>query len=252
VSRPHIPVEPPASPDDDPTGVRALLSGLPEPAPMPGYLVERIQASLNAAQSQRAASFSGERVSPLVATSRRRPGRVLFAIAGAAAVVLVAIVGTGLFKSNQTGVSTTSAASIASGQQATSSAPRRAASDKAAPEAAKVPALIQIRASETRYTKPDFATQARSLGAAVFSPAQPKAAGSLSISPTDTPAGLAECLTGLGVVGAKIVHADLAFYEGVPALIIVATTSDVPMAYAVGRDCSRANPDLLHPATPLP
>jgi hypothetical protein len=73
MSRPHIPVEPP---DDDPTGVRALLSGLPEPAPMPGYLVERINASLNAAQSQRAASFSGERVTPLVATSRRRPGRV--------------------------------------------------------------------------------------------------------------------------------------------------------------------------------
>ena len=219
---------------------------------MPGYLVERIQASLDAAQSQRAASFSGGRVTPLVATSRRRPGRVLFAIAGAAAVVMVAVVGTGLFKSNQTGASTTTAASIASGQQGTSSAPHRAASDKAAPEAATASALIQIRASETRYTKAGFASEARSLGAAQFSPAQPKAAGSLGISPTDTPAGLTECLSGLGVVGAKIVHADLAFYEGAPALIIVATTSDVPIAYAVGRDCSRANPDLLHPATPLP
>ena len=252
MSRPHIPVEPPASPDDDPTGVRALLSGLPEPAPMPGYLVERINASLNAAQSQRAASFSGERVTPLVATSRRRPGRVLFAIAGAAAVVLVAVVGTGLFKSNQTGGSTTSAASIASGHQGANSAPPPAASDKSAPEAAAVPALIQIRASETRYTKADFATQARSLGTAVFSPGQPKAVGSLGIRQTDTQLGLTECLSGLGVVSAKIVHADLAFYEGVPAMIIVATTNDVPMAYAVGRDCSKANPDLLHPATPLP
>ncbi|MEP7017864.1 MAG: hypothetical protein ABI899_07585 [Actinomycetota bacterium] len=252
MSRPHIPVEPPASPDDDPTGVRALLSGLPEPAPMPGYLVERIHASLNAAQSQRAASFSSDRVTPLVATGRRRPGRVLFAIAGAAAVVLVAVVGTGLFKSNQTGGSTTTAASIASGDQRARAAVPTAASDKAAPEAATVPAVIQIRTSETRYTRADFATQARSLGAAVLSAAQPTASGSLSSSPRDTQAGLTECLTGLGVVGARIVHADLAFYEGVPALIIVATTSDVPMAYAVGRDCTQANPDLLHQATPLP
>jgi hypothetical protein len=252
MSRPHIPVEPPASPDDDPTGVRALLSGLPEPAPMPGYLIERINASLNAAQSQRAASLAGERVTPLVATDRRRPGRVLFAIAGAAAVVLVAVVGTSLFTSNQKGASTTSAASIASGQQGASSAPPPAASDRAAPDAAAVPALIQIRASETRYTKADFATQARSLGTAVFSTGQPKAVGSLGIRLTDTQLGLTECLSGLGVVGAKIVHADLAFYEGVPAMIIVATTNDVPMAFAVGRDCSKANPDLLHPATPLP
>jgi len=219
---------------------------------MPGYLVERIHASLTAAQSQRAASFSGERVTPLVATGRRRPGRVLFALAGAAAVVMVAVVGTGLFKSNQTEGLTTGAASIASGQQGASSAPPPAASDKAAPDAAAAPARIEIRASQTRYTKADFATQARSLGAAAFSPAQPRAAKPQGIRLTDSEAGLTECLSGLGVVGAKIVHADLAFYEGVPAMVIVATTSDTPMAYAVGRDCSRANPDLLHPATPLP
>src|SRR5665647_209290 len=34
-----------SSPDDDQTGVRALLSALPEPDPMPAYLVERISAS---------------------------------------------------------------------------------------------------------------------------------------------------------------------------------------------------------------
>lgn len=252
MSRPHIPVEPPASPDDDPTGVRALLSGLPEPDPMPSYLVERIHASLNAAQSQRAAGFSGALVTPLRATSRRRPGRALFAVAGAAAVVLLAVVGTGLLKANQTELSTTSAASIPTGHQGASSAPPPAASDRAAPAAPAVPAPIQIGASGTRYTKADFAAQARSLGAAVSNPGQPKAAGSLGIRQTDTQAGLTECLSGLGVVGVRIVHADLAFYEGVPAMIIVATTNNGPIAYAVGRDCSKANPDLLHPATPLP
>ena len=177
---------------------------------------------------------------------------MLFAIAGAAAVVLLAVVGTDLFKNDQTGGSTTTAASIASGDQRASSAQPPAASDKAAPEAAAVPALIQIRTSGTRYTKADFATQARSLGTAVLSPGQPAAPGSLGIRQTDTREGLTECLSGLGVVGAKIVHADLAIYEGVPALVIVVTTNGVPTAYAVRRDCSRANPDLLHPATPLP
>ena len=250
MSRPHIPVEPAASPDDDPTGVRALLSGLPDPEPMPVYLVERITASLNAAQSQRA-SFSSERVTPLVASSRRRPGRVLFAIAGAAAVVLVAVVGTGLFKNNQTAGSTTSAAAIPSGHQRVV-APPSAASDKAAPNVAGIPALIQIRASDTRYTNADFATQARTLGSATFGASQPKAFGSLGAGGLVTAAGLTECLRAVGVVDATTVRADLAFYEGEPAVIFVVTTSDAPMAYAVGRGCSRAGAAVLHPATPLP
>ena len=41
------------SPEDDPTGVRALLSSLPEPEPMPAYLVDRISASLAAEQASR-------------------------------------------------------------------------------------------------------------------------------------------------------------------------------------------------------
>ena len=229
-----------------------MLSGLPEPDPMPSYLIERINASLNAAQSQRAASFSGERVTPLVAISRRRPGRVLFAFAGAAAVVLVAVVGTGLFKVNQTAVSTASSAAVASGHEGASGAPRSAAADKATPDAAGIPALIQIRASDTRYTKADFAAQASTLGRATFGARQLKAVGSLGIGRLDTAAGLTQCLRAVGVLDAKMVRADLAFYEGVPAVIIVATTSDVPMAYAVRRDCSRAGAAVLHPATPLP
>ena len=43
----------PVRPEDDPTGVRALLSSLPEPGPMPEHLVERISASLAAEQANR-------------------------------------------------------------------------------------------------------------------------------------------------------------------------------------------------------
>jgi len=251
VSRPHLPVEPASSPDDDPTGVRALLSSLPEPDPMPAYLVERINASLNAEQSQRAASFNAGLVTPLVATSRRRPGRVLFAMAGAAAVVLVAVVGTNLFGINQQGASTTSAASIASAPHGASSPAPQGAYDKAAPDAASTPAVIQIRVSATQYTKADFTAQARTLSSAVFGASAPKAAEPLAAGRMDTEAGLSDCLRAVGVT-AKTVRADLAFYEGAPAVIIVATTKDGPIAYAVARQCSLAGAAVLHPATPLP
>src|SRR5665647_2291795 len=88
-----------SSPDDDQTGVRALLSGLPEPDPMPAYVVERINASLAAEQAQRAVLASGASVTPLLATKRRRPGRLLFSIAGAAAaVVLIGVLGNNLLR----------------------------------------------------------------------------------------------------------------------------------------------------------
>jgi hypothetical protein len=252
VSRPHLPVEPASSPDDDPTGVRALLSGLPEPDPMPAYLVERINASLSAEQSQRAASFSGGLVTPLVATSRRRPGRMLFAMAGAAAVVLVAVVGTNLFRINQQAASTTSSAAIASAEHGAGSPAPPGAYDKAARDAASAPALIQIRVSATRYTKADFTTQARTLSSAAFGTSAPKAAEPLAAGRMDTEAGLSDCLRAVGVTDATMVRADLAFYEGVPAVIIVATTKAGPMAYAVGRGCSPAAAAVLHPGTRLP
>ncbi len=253
MSKPHIPVEPASSPDDDPTGVRALLSALPEPDPMPAYLVERINASLTAEQSQRAASFSRERVTPLVAAGRRRPGPVLFAIAGAAAVVMVAVLGTSLFKINQTGGSATSlSAAVAPSHSRSSSAAPPNAYGNALPDTASTAPLVQIRQSQMRYTSAEFAAQARALGNAVFGESQLKAADRQSLGPLDTPAGLTDCLRAVGVVNPKMVRADLAFYEGVPAVIIVATTNDVPTAYAVGRECSPANAALLHPATPLP
>ena len=251
MSKPHSPFDPASSADEDPTGVRALLSGLPEPAPMPAYLLERITASLNAEQSQRAATFSGGLVTPLVPTARRRPGRVLFAIAGAAAVVLVAVVGTNLFGISQT-PSTTSAGSLAAGAHGTSSAAPPEAYDRGALKAASSPASIQIRASSTRYTQAGFPTQARMLAGAVFLPNQPEAEPSSPALKADEALGLSECLRAVGVADALTVRADLALYEGTPAVIVVATTKDGVVAYALGRECSLTDPAVLHPATPLP
>jgi len=252
VITPHNPNVPAPSSDDDPTGVRELLSSLPQPDPMPGYLVERINASLAAEQAQRATSGSAASVTPLLAGPRRRPGRLLFAIAGAAAVAMFAVVGTNVFKADQSPISGSAAAPITSSSRAAEGAAPQSLQDKAsgaaAPEA--TPTLVQIRLSETQYTQADFVTQALTLlGMDRF---QLSAAESAYAGPLGTTPGVTDCLSAIGAGGAQLVRADLAFYDGRPAVIIVATTNGVRSAYAVGRQCSRRDATVLRPATPLP
>jgi hypothetical protein len=259
VVKPHKPVVPGASPDDDPTGVRALLSALPEPDPMPQYLVERINASLAAEQAQRADRAPGAVVTPLHATSRRRPRRLLFAIAGAAAAVaLVAVVGNTMFTSSQPAAISSSAAiaSTSSDDSANSRAAKPAgpqsADDKAVLGRAKTLPLVQMRLSHTRYTQAGFVTQTRILHGVILAPVLPKALESSGLGPTGTARGLTDCLSVIGAAEAQVVQVDVALYEGQPAVIIVATTNGLPVAYAVGRQCSRDGAAVLHAATPLP
>ena len=240
----------PSPDDDDATGVRALLSSLPEPGPMPAYLAERISASLAAEQSQRTDLSSSTSVTPLLPTRRRRPGRLLFAIAGtAAAVVLIGAVGINQLSTNQpTAATDSAAAAITSGsREAGGAAPQ--AGDKAVAGEGLSQASIQIRLSAIRYTEADFVTQARTMRDATFDSIQPMATG---VGVIGTAAGLSDCLTAIGAGGAQTVRADIALYDGHPAVIIVATTDGIPTAYAVGRDCSRTDAALLRPATALP
>lgn len=92
-----MPTPPAGDPDElDPTGVRELLAGLPDPGPMPADLVRRIEARLEVERAHRdgAAGTPGlsdhaDRVVDLAAErSRRRPARTL-ALVGAAAAGLV-------------------------------------------------------------------------------------------------------------------------------------------------------------------
>lgn len=259
------------SPDDDPTGVRALLSSMPEPDPMPDYLVERINASLAAEQAQRAPDFSGASVTPLTATRRRR-GRVLFAIAGAAATVaLVAALGDSLLNTGQQVTVASKAASdsavspSASDDREASGAAAPSADEKARPPAAAAPAadpqvpadlatppIMQIRLSQTRYTQDDFVAQAQTLRRTAPGPNQRLNAKSPGVGPVGTTRGLTDCLNAIGASGAQQVQADLAFYQDRPAVIIVTTTNDHSAAYAVGRGCAPADASIMHAATPLP
>lgn len=250
-----------SSPDDDQTGVRALLSGLPEPGPMPAYLVERISASLAAEEAQRAVLASGASVTPLLA-SRRRPRRLLFSVAGAAAaVVLIGVLGNNLLRDSSSGDVTSAASSgLASaaresgGQAPTSSDDKAVSGNPLVPAStpASTPASIRIRVSNVRYTQATFVAQARKLRDVMFDSPQPMAADSSALGPIGTTSGLADCLSAIGAGGAQLVQADLSFYEGQPAVIIVATTNGVPTAYAVGRGCSRADASLLHQGIVLP
>lgn len=89
----------PAAHEDDPTGIRALLSSLPDPGPMPSDLVERIGARLAVEQAHRdqggadVASLHPDSVLDLAAErTSRRPGRALALLGVAAAGLLVATV----------------------------------------------------------------------------------------------------------------------------------------------------------------
>lgn len=270
LSRPHSPSASEPARDDDPTGVRALLSSLPEPDPMPDHLVERISASLTAEQAQRARTRSSASVTPLLARDRLRRARLRLMLgSAAAAIAIVAVVGTSLFTARQTGTSTT--ASVANPAEA--GAPAAQAAPKAASKAqgqdlsspttpgalntrtpyvasAGVP-LIQISLSGTRYTPAGFIAQAEALLRSAPGPTQPQLSQPSAPGPAGTASGMEECLNALGASSAQVVRADVATYQGQPALIIVATTNGASIAYAVGPQCSRADPAVLRPATPL-
>ncbi|WP_298889905.1 hypothetical protein [uncultured Serinicoccus sp.] len=86
--------------EHDPTGVRALLSGLPDPGPMPEHLVHRIQTRLAVEREHLLDTSSGhplagpaDRVVDLAAErGRRRPGRTLGLLSAAAAGLAITTV----------------------------------------------------------------------------------------------------------------------------------------------------------------
>lgn len=262
VSKPHSPLGPEPSREDDPTGVRALLSSLPQPDPMPEHLVERINASLAAEQAQRATTTSRDSVSPLSSTRPRR-ARLILALAGAAAALLVGTaVGSNVFNASpRSDVSgSTALASTSNAREDSVGAPPSADAKAAAPAAGGAleaegltldDSGIQVRLSGTRYTRAGFVTQAGALRSAPAPQARLRTASNLG--PVGTTVWLRECMSAIGAAaGTQVTRADVAFYEGRPAVIIVATTSGRPVAYVVVPQCSHADPSVLRPQTPLP
>ena len=245
------------SPEDDPTGVRALLASLPEPEPMPAYLVERISASLAAEQANRSPAPTGATVIPL---ARRRPLRTMaLGLAGvAAAALVVGVVGTSvLHRPDQS--SSGAAASMSTATRGTPSAPAPSSapaqgngSHGTGTQGLAATPPMHIQMSSTRYTRGSFAAQAGALATSgPAHPVQPLTGESPGIGPIATPTGLASCLRALGVGRVDDVTADLSFYEGTPAVVIVTVSGSARTAYAVKRSCSTGNLGLLHPGVPV-
>lgn len=332
---PHNPLGRSSSPDDDPTGVRALLSSLPDPGPMPPELVQRITASLaeeERARRERQGALAGvasgaattrpgepdpggehsaygsehevATVSPFVRRKRRR--QVFGGIAGAAAAVAVGLaVGTYVNPGGSSAGSSVAGGAVSSARSSLSGGERANGGSGSAGSTAgssggqarshaqglgpeQQLSVVSIQQSGRDYRAATFATQAAALAAAATKPGASHLAPHAdtgSAGRIGTPAGLAECLDGLGVhpSTAHPAVADLARYAGKPAVVLVVPSAagsggasgpgasggsggagpsskagassgsaGPERAWAVGRDCSATDPHVLHGPVTLP
>lgn len=243
VTGPRPPAE--ESPEVDPTGMRALLSSLPEPGPMPADLVARITAALE--QEAAAGTRVGAATSSTVVPLRGRPAwrTAVIAAASAAAVLVLGVpLATGWDPGELSaifgrGSSSSGASGADSGQE--KNLPQLAQGSDAASDGGVI-----VRMTGTAYTSTRLAVQARALLATTSSPAGPAA------SPTDGPIALAGtpsrvrgCAEALGVAPQEPIAADLATYDGTQAWVLVVGRGAGATAYVVDRTCTTTAPRLM-------
>jgi hypothetical protein len=280
VSHPHddtAPVE------HDPTGMRALLSSLPDPGPMPADLVARISAALEAeahagAQAREGAQLGsgldelwslqgadsaggpagagagcddeapapGGRVVPL----RRRVG--LRHLGVAAAVVGVLGVGGYLVQALPGGgtASSSSFGAADSGAGADSSAGSKAQSaPEVAPAAGSGAVVVVMSGVDHRSSR--LEVTARELDDGTLDPIADLSAESPSLGPIATPIGARACADALGIPADAGILVDLSEVDGVSAAVLVVHTDTGRSAWAVDRSCTTDNTGLIRGPVPL-
>jgi hypothetical protein len=235
--------------------MRALLSSLPDPGPMPDDLVARITASLEEEQERR----------PVVRSLHEaaRPHRPLWRTAGLAAAAAAVIgVGAGALLGNTApgdlgalfggsggdSASAGTAASRAEGSAGGSAAPRV---DPYSSDLARA-ATVSIHHTARAYTSDAFDAQAAALLGSSAEQAAPLSAEAPSIGPIATETGLRSCLAALATEAYTSATADLGTFDGKPAAVVVLTTGAGHTAYAVQRSCSTGHPALLKGPVHLP
>ena len=250
---------------DDPTGIRALLSGLGDPGPMPPDLVDRINASIAAEQAARA--NHDDRVVPL--HGRRTPGWQKYGLVAAAvaglAIGVPALLGTGPqdVMASLSRSSNDSAGAASSAQEAPRASPPAASltpGTLATPSTAGTGARatgavgqVTMVATGTGYTSAGLATQARdvllsgSASSTTGSASSTTGAGGDDARDAD---GLRDCLTAMGVPAWTPVVADLATYDGTRAVVAVVSSDTGQTVYAVPTWCDATHARAL--AGPLP
>ena len=269
-----------STPDDDtdPTGMRALLRGLPDPGPMPDDLVARIQHSLAdlALPEPEARPSRGDeddlRTVSRGTRSSTAPHRPSWWVRNGprAAVAAVVLLGGGAVASDQLGLLGSGGDSSSSGTAADSSAgdssvdqrgqgpttgtesAPRAGSDTAGGSSAGPVRLGQVvvTMSGRTYTVGGLATEVdRGEPAA---PTAPLTAESPGIGPIGTELGVRSCLVALGLPRDAAARVDLAVVDSTPAAVLVVTSEGGRTAYAVGRNCTLGDPALIAGPIQLP
>ena len=240
----------PSSYHDDPTGVRDLLSSLPDPGPMPDDVMARVQSALSQEQASRAGTAS-DNVTPLIG---RRTSDT--AAADGASPVSDTSRGRRRWLTPVAGLG--AAAAIAVGALGVSQAMKSDSDDP--PAAAQPPAASQsqgssnpfdkvsIQNSGRSYTAAGLATEAVSLKSQTGS-IDPTRAEAASLGPIATAPGLLDCLkvVGSSALTADHISADLGTYEGKPAVIVVITDDGKSNAWVFSRQCTQGSGKIAGP-----
>ncbi|GAA4714212.1 hypothetical protein GCM10025782_08510 [Pedococcus ginsenosidimutans] len=250
VSTPPVPPRGPEDRDaDDPTGIRALLSGLGDPGPMPADLVDRINASIAAEQAARG---QGSSVVPM---RRRVPGWQKYGLVAAAvaglAVGVPALLGTGpqdvmaslSRSSDQSGAAASSAEKVA--PPIASFTPAAPGSSGSGARATSAVGTVTMVATGTGYTSSELAEQARTTMLGPFDGSSPGSAGQGRATGALDAAGLRECLTAMGVPAWMPVVGDVATFDGSRAVVAVVSSDTGQDAYAVPTWCDATHARAL-------
>lgn len=261
------------SPEVDPTGVRALLSALPDPGPMPQDLVDRITASLQAEQLLRTPHTDGDAadagvISLTAERHRRRPGRTLSLLAGAAAVAVAATVASSqLF--GGLGDSMPSLLGSSMSDDATGEAADAPATD----DADEADGLVQPDAAEQEHdsdpapaaagvslvpgivelTRTDFVAQVNAwhdgVGGGFSTSQQSEDAVGLRAGDLEAPAAQA-CAESLPPADRSASGAQLrvaaATLDGADAVLLVQGSPEPQVAWVLPLECTRGPVPLLH------
>ncbi|GAB3873655.1 hypothetical protein [Terrabacter terrigena] len=241
--------------------VTALLAAAPDPGPMPDDVEARISAALADVARLRVdpgplldASGRADAGNPDVAAGEGnvvpltpragRPKPIYLAAAVAAAAAVVAVGASALHVTKRPN----GAAIVGDTRSSTSQAPASGGSTNGG---------LHIQLSTTAYDSVSLAAKARALLDHPDQPLRDLAAESPSIGPIGTAIGLEACLEAIGALDAstpspEAVSADLATYDGRPAVVVVVTRGGASTAWAVERSCSTGTPGVLKGATPVP
>ncbi|WP_377639390.1 hypothetical protein [Oryzobacter terrae] len=262
--------------EHDPTGMRALLAGLPDPGPMPDDLVARIAAALeaeaaaprihalpgatapsaplDASDADRPSGHAQDAPHGTVVPLRRRP-RIRHLGVAAAVVGAVGLGGlalqvtqgglTAAFDASSAGSGADSGSAVQEGAKAAGGA----AAPQLPPDAGSGQVVVVL--SDRAYTASDLATGARAAATETRDELRDLAAEAPTLGPIATPIGARACADALGISPTAGLLVDLARVDGRPAAVLVATDETGRRAWAVARSCPSGDPALITGPTSL-